>query len=297
MKRRRVWIWIGLLLIVGWATDVPGKFKIFAKEGPTLAVTSAVMLDAETGEWLYRSDSNKPLPPASMSKMMTEAIVLDGIRFGDYDWDEAVIVSDYAARVGGAGMGLVAGQKATVRELFNAMAVHSANDATVALAEFIAGSEAVFVERMNEKASEIGLSKKTYFANSTGLSSKDLSGFANASASRETIMTAEDAALLAKYLIDDHPELLKTTKKATVNREGEAPALVTTNEMLPGQRFGMKGNDGLKTGYTERAGYCFTGTTVIDGRRYITVVMGAASPESRFEETKKLLEYAKEIAS
>jgi len=193
-------------------------------------------------------------------------------------------------------MGLAAGQAVTVRELFEAMAVHSANDAAVALAEHAAGTEAAFADRMNEKAREIGLSEASYFANATGLSSRDLLGFPNAAADGETLMTAEDTAWLAKYLIEAYPELLKITKKSAVEAGDSAGELATTNEMLPGQRFGTKGNEGMKTGYTERAGYCFAGSTVVDGRRYITVVMGAKTPEARFEETKKLLDYAKVIA-
>jgi len=295
-KWKRVTILLGALLIVGWASDLPSRIGLSKPSGPALAVVSAAMLDAETGKWLYRSDSKEALPPASMSKMMTEAIVLDAMRSGAIGRDDPVVASDYAANVGGAGMGLAAGQAYPAGKLFDAMAVHSANDAAVALAEHVAGSEKAFKDLMNAKAKEIGLSRATRFANSTGLSSTDLQGFGSASSDGETLMTAEDAALLAKYLIDEYPELLRITRQASVKLAGAEAGLPTTNEMLPGQRFGTKGNDGLKTGYTERAGYCFTGSTVLNGKRYITVVMGARTPEARFEETKKLLDYAKEIA-
>lgn len=188
-------------------------------------------------------------------------------------------------------MGLQTGQDLSVRELFEAMAVHSANDATVALAERTAKSETAFVARMNRKAGQIGLSERTVFANATGLSSRDLEGFPAAASEGETVMTAKDVALLASYLIRTHPEVLKTTSKDEVVRKGAAEPLRTTNEMLQGQRFGTPGNDGLKTGYTQRAGYCFAGTTKRGGQRLITVVMGADSPEGRFEETKELLAY------
>ncbi len=253
-------------------------------------------MDADSGKWLYLSNAQEPLPPASMSKMMTEVLVLDSIQSGEISWKDPVVVSSYAAGVGGAAMGLAAGQTITVEELFNAMAVHSANDAAVALAEYANGTESLFVKRMNIKADEIGLSPSAHFANATGLSSDDLESYASAAADGETLLTAKDVAILARYLIEIHPEILKITKKSSVST-ATRDVLQTTNEMLPGQRFGTQGNDGLKTGYTQDAGYCFTGTTVRDGRRYITVVMGAITPEARFEETKKLLEFGAGLPS
>jgi len=290
MKIKRLLIAVAIVFIVGWALDMQGKLGLTKSSEPVLSVVAAVMMDADTGKWLYRSNAAKPLPPASMSKMMTEVIVLDSVNSGNIAWDETTTASAYASRVGGAKMGLSEGQNVTVKELFEAMAVHSANDAAVALAELVAGTETEFVKRMNAKAKEIGLSKATRFANATGLSSDDLRDIETAAAKGETLMTAEDVAMLAKYLIETYPEVLQTTKKTEAGYANVK--LQTTNEMLPGQRFGTRGNDGLKTGYTEKAGYCFTGTTVFGGRRYITVVMGASTPEARFEETKKLLAYA-----
>jgi D-alanyl-D-alanine carboxypeptidase len=291
MSLKRMIIAALLLFVIGWALDVDKKLGFGrATGGIQLDAASAVLMDADTGEWIYLYNASEPLPPASMSKMMTEVLVLDRIKAGKLAWQDRVVVSSYAAAVGGATMGLREGQSSTVRELFEALAIHSANDAAIALAEFIAGSETAFVELMNAKVNEIGLSSGTFFANSTGLSSDDLNQFATAAAEDETVMTAKDVAKLAQYLIVIHPEVLKITKKSAVSGQG-VTELRTTNEMLPGQRFGTAGNDGLKTGYTKRAGYCFTGTTVINGRRYITVVMGTQSPEARFEETKKLLTY------
>ncbi|TVY04482.1 D-alanyl-D-alanine carboxypeptidase family protein [Cohnella terricola] len=290
MRLKRLLIAVAIVFIVGWAVNANGKLGLTKPKEPALAVVSAVMMDVDTGKWLYRSNAAKPLPPASMSKMMTEVLVLDSVNSGNIAWNDTTAASTYASRVGGAKMGLTEGQIVTVKELFEAMAVHSANDASVALAELIAGTETEFVKRMNAKAEVIGLSKASRFANATGLSSSDLRDIKTAAAKGETMMTAEDVALLAKYLIETYPEVLQTTKKAEAGYANVK--LQTTNEMLPGQRFGTRGNDGLKTGYTERAGYCFTGTTVSGGRRYITVVMGASTPEARFEETKKLLAYA-----
>jgi len=290
MRWKRLFVLVMLVLIIGWATDIKEKIGFSKSDQLSLAAVSAVLMDAETGRWLYLGNAEEPLPPASMSKMMTEVLVLDSIQSGKLTWDGRVNVSAYAAGVEGVRMGLTAGQKVTVKVLFDGMAVHSANDAAIALAECIAGTETQFAKRMNAKAKEIGLSAKSYFANATGLSSNDLGNYATAAAEGDTVMTAKDVALLAQYLIKVHPEVLQVTKMASASY-GTNNELRTTNEMLPGQRFGTKGNDGLKTGYTQRAGYCFTGTTVVGGRRYISVVMGTSSPEARFEETKKLLAY------
>ncbi|TJY44612.1 D-alanyl-D-alanine carboxypeptidase [Cohnella pontilimi] len=278
-------------MLLGWTTVHFAKKDVGGTAGLHMEAESAVMLDAGTGEWLFVHNGDEPLPPASMSKMMTELMVLDAVQARKMKWSDEVRISEYAAGVAGAGMGLQAGQKATVRELFEAMAIHSCNDAAVALAEKIAGTETAFVKRMNKKARDIGLSRGTRFANATGLSSGDLKGFATAAAEEDTVMTAKDVALLAEHLIRSYPEVLDTTRKPETLWRGSSTALRTTNEMLPGQRFGTKGNDGLKTGYTKRAGYCFAGTTERGGRRLITVVMGTATPEARFEETKKLLDY------
>jgi D-alanyl-D-alanine carboxypeptidase len=291
VKLVRIFIIALLIGVFGWANGLWGQISASRGSQLDVAAESAVLLDAETGEWLYVHNAQEPLPPASMSKMMTELLVLDAIQQGKIDWADEVTVSPYAAGVGGAAMNLASGQTATVRQLFEAMAIHSANDAAIALAEFTAGSEAEFVKQMNTRAEEIGLSDETHFANATGLSSGDLDDYATAAADGETVMTAKDVAVLARHLINSHPEVLKVTKKASTGVGTKAANLRTTNEMLPGQRFGTKGNDGLKTGYTQKAGYCFTGTTVRNGKRYITVVMGTDTPEARFEETKKLLAY------
>jgi D-alanyl-D-alanine carboxypeptidase len=293
---KRLFIVVALLFVVSRALNMGDKLNYSKDHDLQLKATAAVLLDVDTGKWLYLHNAHEPLPSASMSKMMTEVLVMDGLASGELSWEESVIISSYAAEVGGAEMGLVQGQKASVKQLFDAMAIHSANDAAVALAELTAGSEAEFVKLMNNKAKDIGMSADTYFANATGLSSEDLDGYATAAADGDTVMTAKDVALLAQYLIETHPEVLKITKKADIGGDQSAE-LRTTNEMLPGQRFGTKGNDGLKTGYTKRAGYCFTGTTMLDGHRYITVVMGTQTPEARFEETKKLLAYGEEIYS
>ncbi|EFM09373.1 peptidase S11 D-alanyl-D-alanine carboxypeptidase 1 [Paenibacillus curdlanolyticus YK9] len=259
---------------------------------PHIEAKSAILIDANTGQTIFAQGANKALPPASMSKLMTELVVLETVRAGKLGWKDQVTVSPYAANVLGAGAGLRNGERHTVKELFESMAVHSANDSAVALAEWIGGSEREFVKLMNEKAKAIGLSDSTVFANATGLSSSDLAMYAqSAAADGETVMTARDVALLARYMIRSYPEVLTITSREAVGLNPGASddaALRTTNLMLPGERFAYPGSDGLKTGYTERAGYCFTGTTSRGGTRLIAVVMGAESADGRFIETERL---------
>lgn len=257
---------------------------------PVLNARSAVVLDGETGEIIYMKNAQQALPPASMSKMMTELVVLDSIYAGHIAWQDSVTTSRYAADVIGTQIGFGEGEVFSVQELFEAMVIHSANDAAIALAEHVAGSELQFVQLMNRKGRQLGLSVQTVFGNATGLGRQDLVDHREAAAEQETLMTAYDVAILAKLLIEAYPEVLEIASKreATISRK---QPLAATNLMLPGQKHFFAGLDGLKTGYTSAAGYCFTSTAVQDGKRLFTVVMGAGSSDSRFAETKKLLRF------
>lgn len=266
-------------------------YSIAKRNTPLVESKAAIMLDMGTGTILYEKNSDIALPPASMSKMMTELIVLDAVNNGDIAWNDKVVVSSYAADVIGSQIGFEAGERFTVRELFEAMTVSSANDAAVALAEYTAGNERKFVKLMNDKAAAIGLSGSTVFGNATGLTVNDLSRHAEAASDRETMMTARDTGMLAAYLLGKYPEVLDVTNRSSVRLESSKQKLAATNLMLSGKPFEYGGNDGLKTGYTEKAGYCFTGTAKRDGRRLITVVMGADTPEKRFVETEELFNY------
>ncbi|WP_274365709.1 D-alanyl-D-alanine carboxypeptidase family protein [Paenibacillus thermotolerans] len=254
-----------------------------------IASEAYVLMDADSGAMLAGKNENQPLPPASMSKMMTELLVLDMLRSGDLSYEEKVPVSSYAASVPGAGMGIEEGQSYTVRSLLTAVVVLSANDAAVALAEHAGGSEKKFVDRMNGKAKEIELSDGTRFANATGLSPEDLQQ--NAPYPYVSEMPAKDTAKLAAYLISNYPEILEISKLGDVRLPGKMNFAESTNLMLPGKVFAYDGTDGLKTGYTEAAGYCFTGTAERDGHRLIAVVMGAPNKAERFKATKILLDY------
>ncbi|WP_259391355.1 D-alanyl-D-alanine carboxypeptidase family protein [Paenibacillus sp. 1011MAR3C5] len=274
----------------GWLKD--GFLK---KDVLQLASASAILIDATTGEVIFEKNANEPLPPASMSKMMTEILVLDAVARGEARWSDIATASSYAAAVPGARMGLIEGQEVSVRELFDAMTIHSANDAAVALAEHLADSEEAFVALMNKKAASIGLSHGAVFGNASGLSKSDIAPYNGSAHARDTLLTAKDTAVIAGHLIGKYPEVLAVTSRGSVSVSTQRQTLASTNLMLTDKPFAYPGNDGLKTGYTPAAGYCFTGTVKQDGTRLISVIMGADNIDSRFLETIKLYEYGFEV--
>ncbi|WP_243735186.1 D-alanyl-D-alanine carboxypeptidase family protein [Paenibacillus turpanensis] len=273
-----------------------------AAEDPALQldVRTAILMDAGTGQFLYETEgADKPLPPASMAKMMTEFIVMENIKSGKLTWEELITTTQNAADVIGSQALLAVNEKLTVRQMFAAVSIYSANDAAVALAEHIAGSEEEFAKLMNETAKRLGLSADAHFINATGLSRKDMGKYVPESIEGETLLTARDAALLAYYIIRDHPEVLEFTKQPSFKlRERDKDPMVNWDWMVEGnkdnvylRKYAYEGLDGLKTGSTDEAKWCFTGTAVRDGMRLISVVMGAPSEPKRFEETRKLLDY------
>ncbi|WP_139492640.1 D-alanyl-D-alanine carboxypeptidase family protein [Brevibacillus dissolubilis] len=263
-----------------------------------LAVKSAILVEASTGKVLYKNNPDIPLPPASMTKMMTEYLVLEAVKQNKIKWEDQVPVSEYAFWVAkmsdSAGVYLNMGESHAVKDLYKAMAIASANDATVLLAEKVAGSEPNFVQMMNKKAQELGMTN-TFYATSSGLPANELGQYApTANNGRDNVMSARDAAILARALIRDFPDALEYSKIPRLTfREGTANPLKKANYnwMLPGLPNEYPGVDGLKTGYTAEAKYCFTGTAIRDNLRLITVVMGTDSEQKRFVETKKLLDY------
>ena len=215
-----------------------------------------------------------------MSKMMTEYIVMEAIKNKKITWDQKVKINEYVHNLSKApnlsNVGLTQGEDYTVKELYSAMAVHSGNAATVALAELISGTETKFVKLMNEKAKKLGL-KNYKFVNASGLNNTDLLGsYPTGNEDEENVMTARDTALLAYRLINDYPEVLDYSSISKLKfRDGkEYPNF---NWMLPGLIFEYDGVDGLKTGSTDFAGYAHTGTAIRNGQRYITVVMKSTS--------------------
>ncbi|MEB3103733.1 D-alanyl-D-alanine carboxypeptidase family protein [Ferviditalea candida] len=271
--------------------------------GPSVEAKSAVLIDAGSGQVLYQMNPDQAYPPASMAKMMTEYIVMDYIKSGKIKWTDQVTVSKYAAGVGGSGGLLAAGETYTVEDMFKAMSIYSSNDASVVLAEYVGGTVEKFAALMNQKAKELGLSDKAHFIDPTGLSRKDLAdaGYNPASLSGETEMTAMDAARLAYNIVNNHPEALAYTSTPTayLKPNDERYKMINWNHMLAGWKdynnnfssIAYPGMDGLKTGHTDEAGWCFTGTALHNGFRLISVVMGTIAEGKRFSETRKLLDY------
>lgn len=287
------------LVAVTVLSCLPGQ--ISAQEPPALELnaSSAILMDAATGQVIFEMNADVALPPASMAKMMTEYIVMEKINNGELNWEDTVSASKYAASVIGSGGLLAEGDTHTVKDLFHSVTIYSGNDASVALAEKIAGTEENFAHMMNEKAREMGLSEEAHFINSTGLNRADIGEYAPQGIEGETLLSARDSAKLAYHIIKDHKEVLEFTKIPRKKfRETDTTEMTNWNWMLEGykdsvslRKYAYEGLDGLKTGHTIEAGYCFTGTAERNGIRLISVVMGTAGEPQRFEETRKLLDY------
>ncbi|WP_369810000.1 D-alanyl-D-alanine carboxypeptidase family protein [Gracilibacillus caseinilyticus] len=238
---------------------------------------SAILIERDTGNILYDKNSDEKLPPASMTKIMTMLLIMEAIEKGELTLDEKVKVSEKASSMGGSQIFLEEGEEMTVDDLLKGIAVASGNDASVAMAERIAGSEEAFVEMMNKKVKYLGLTS-TKFQNSTGLPAED------------HYSTAHDMAVMAKALLKYEAITNYTSIYEDYLRKGTEKEfwLVNTNKLV---RF-YEGVDGLKTGFTNEAKYCLTATAEKDGMRTIAVVMGAKTPKDRNNEISKLLDYA-----
>lgn len=241
---------------------------------------SALLMDAATGTILYEKNIHEAMPPASVTKVMTMLLIYEAEKEGQFAWEDSVQVSEHAASMGGSQVFLEPGETQTAAEMTKCIAIASANDAAVAMAEFVAGSEEAFVERMNKKAQELGM-KETHFVNACGL---DVDG-------HET--SANDIALMSRELMTRFPEIKEytTTWQDTIvhkTRKGETEfGLTNTNKLIKW----YEGATGLKTGSTGKALYCLSGTAERDGLHLIAVVMAAPDFKVRFQETMKLLDY------
>lgn len=238
---------------------------------------SGVLMEANTGKIVFQKKADKEVAVASMTKMVAQILILDAIRNGDISWEQMVTVSQNAADMGGSQIYLSVGEKISIRDLFKGISMASANDATVQMAEVIAGSEDSFVKLMNEKVKEMGL-KHTVFKNCTGL---DEDGHYS---------SAYDMAMIARELVTNYPEILEFSsvyedylREDTENKFW----LVNTNKLV---RF-YEGADGLKTGHTDAAKYCLAATAKKDDLRFIAVVLGEENSNVRNQEVMNLLDY------
>ncbi|AMC07847.1 MULTISPECIES: D-alanyl-D-alanine carboxypeptidase family protein [Turicibacter] len=239
---------------------------------------AAILIEAETGEILYEKNSHEQLAPASMTKMMSMYLILEAINNGSMQWDEVIRVSEHAASLGGSQIYLKPGEEMPVRDLFKSIAIASANDAVTALAERVAGTEEAFVEKMNAKAKELGMND-TVFKNPTGLTEEG------------HLTTPYDMSIIGRHLVQDYPEIIEFSGlyEDYIRQDTESPFwLVNTNKLL---KY-VDGVDGLKTGYTQEAGYCLTATANRGEMRVIAVVMGASKSDIRNQEVTRLIEYA-----
>lgn len=295
-KFRNKWI-IGVVLLFACLVVVQPSMAE-AKEIKTKAKT-AILVDGNTGKVLYAKDADEALPPASMTKMMTEYLVLERIKDGEIDWEDTTEISDYPYWISGnddfSGVGLVQNKEYTVKSLYEAMAIYSDNGTSVALAELIAGSEGDFVKLMNEKAEEFGMTNSK-FVNATGLDNETLDGRHPEGTKKDesNLMSARDAAILAYHIVNDHPEALEISSIPETDFDGQK--IRNYNWMLKHDAsflkpFYYEGMDGLKTGNTELAGYTFTGTAERDDKRLIAVIMKTKNEEERFNETAKILDH------
>jgi serine-type D-Ala-D-Ala carboxypeptidase (penicillin-binding protein 5/6) len=239
---------------------------------PQLAASGYLLMDADSGEVLVEHNADEQLPPASLTKMMTSYIVSAEIENGHINEDEKVPISVRAWKMGGSKMFIREGTMVAVKDLLRGVIIQSGNDASVALAEHVAGSEGAFVDVMNQQAQLLGM-KDTVFKNSTGW---PVDGH---------VTTARDLSLLARALIRDYPDhyALYSEKYFTYNGINQP----NRNKLL----FRDKSVDGIKTGHTEAAGYCLVSSAKKDGMRLISVVMGAHSEDARADESQKLLTY------
>lgn len=237
---------------------------------------SAILIEASTGEILYEKNANERLKPASMTKMMTLLLTFEAIERGDLKLSDEVIVSVNASGMGGSQILLETGEKMTVDNLIKGVAIASGNDAAVALAEKIGGTQEYFVELMNKRANELGL-KDTLFQNSHGIDEDN------------HYSSAYDMGIIAKELLK-HEKVTEYTKIYEMylrENTNQKVWLVNTNKLV---RF-YDYIDGLKTGYTKGAGYCITLTGMKNGMRLIAITMGEPSIESRNKETLGLIDY------
>ena len=248
--------------------------------GPQVGAPSAILMEASTGQIIYEKDADEQRPPASVTKIMTLLLIFDALDSGKISLKDEVSTSEYAASMGGSQVFLEPGETQTVDTMIKCIAVASANDACVAMAEYICGNEEEFVKQMNQRAKGLGM-ENTHFVNCNGL---DTDGH---------LTTARDIALMSRELITTYPQIhdysmiwmeniTHTTKKGTTEF-----GLTNTNKLVRQYEYAT----GLKTGSTDKAKYCVSATAKKDGMELIAVIMAAPDHKQRFTDATTLLNY------
>ncbi|MBO4515392.1 MAG: D-alanyl-D-alanine carboxypeptidase [Lachnospiraceae bacterium] len=281
-SRSRKKYYIGTCLITAFLILAESIiFDVTARAQAEFQSPSVILIERSTGTVIYEKNADERRSPASITKIMTLLITLDAVEEEKARLEEEVIVSEHAASMGGSQVYLAQGEVQTLDTMLKCIAVASGNDASVAVAEHIAGSEEAFVKRMNEKAGELGMTG-THFEDCCGLSD-----------SEDHYTTARDVARMSQELITKHPEIYQYTKiwmediTHTTRNGSSTFTLSSTNKLL--KRYGPC--TGLKTGSTQKAKYCISATASKDGIDLIAVVMGAPDPNLRFSEAQTLLTY------
>lgn len=236
---------------------------------------SAVLMEASTGKVLYEQNSDEAMPPASVTKIMTLLLVMEAIEAGKLSMEDMITASAHAASMGGSQIYLKEGEQMTARDMIKSVVISSANDAAVALAEHVAGSEAAFVDAMNKRAAELGM-ENTHFENTNGLDDT----------AQNHVTSAEDIAIMSRALIE-HKEILEYSSIWMDTIRDGAFGLTNTNRLV---RF-YRGCNGLKTGSTQKAGFCVSVTAERDGMTLICVIMGAESRDIRNAAATQLLDW------
>ncbi len=294
MLKKALWIGLSMILMImtvmvmpvyGVIEDVTEYdavevMKIMTNTSLTdLKAKGAILIDCSTGTTLLEKNSHDKLPIASVTKVMSMMLIMEAIDKGVISYDTKVTVSEYSWSFGGSQVWLEPGEVFTVDELLKAVAIHSANDATVALAEAIAGSEDAFVAMMNQKAQELGMND-TNFLDCSGLT--DTGHYSS----------AHDIAVMSRELLLKHPDITKYTSTWQAKFRENVPgkkyvSLDNTNKLVRH----YSGTVGLKTGYTGAAGHCLSAAVVRNGQQLISVVLGEPDSNTRFAESRKLLDY------
>lgn len=260
--------------------DAAAVIKIMDKTNVmSLQAKGSILMDFSSGKVLLENNSHEKLPIASVTKVMSMLLIMEAIDNGKMALDTKVTVSDHSYSMGGSQVWLEPGEIFTVDEMLKAVAIHSANDATVALAEAIAGSEELFVNMMNERAVELGM-RDTFFLDCTGLTDDG------------HYSTAYDIALMSRELMQKYPKILEYTSRWSDsfrdNTPGKKPVLLVNTNYLIHDYQGMVG---LKTGSTNKAGFCLSASAIRNNQQLISVVLGEPNSNTRFAETRKLLDY------
>ena len=281
-KRIIVWLLMGILL----AETVFSAMTISVNAAPEVNTPSYIVMEASTGQVICEQDADTRRSPASITKIMTLLLIFEHLKSGRIRLEDEVTTSAYAKSMGGSQVFLEEGETQTLKTMIKCIAVASGNDASVAVAEYIAGSEGEFVKLMNEKAESLGM-QNTHFEDCCGLTDSD-----------DHYSSAKDVAVMSRELITKYPEVFDYTTIWMEDIEHKTPqgtstfTLSSTNKLLKQYEW----TTGLKTGSTSKALYCLSATANKDGMELIAVVMAAPDPKTRFQDAMSLLSYGYSVS-